>query len=156
MKNVFRLFIGFIVAIPVAVPTHLLSLFTGKEKAVKILGPSVTAMAKLLQQFFPPTISKASEFDRFKSRLYDRQKIWGLLYDYPVEYPDEDTAKLVIKNCPFAEALIHLNISEFGHYMCEGDWEVAKDNAEKWQFERNCTIGTGGTICDFTYKRIHD
>ncbi|MBU4262933.1 MAG: L-2-amino-thiazoline-4-carboxylic acid hydrolase [Proteobacteria bacterium] len=154
MKNEFRLFIGFIVATPFALLTHLISIFTGKQKAVTILGPKVTIFAKSMQQFFPPKINNASEFELFKTKLKDKQKIWSVLYDYPIEYPDENTAKLIIKNCPFAEAMIKLNISEFGHYMCQGDWEVAKDNSEKWKFERSCTIGTGGTICDFTYKRI--
>ncbi|MFH2091645.1 MAG: L-2-amino-thiazoline-4-carboxylic acid hydrolase [Pseudomonadota bacterium] len=154
MKKEFRLFIGFIVATPFALLTHLISISTCKQKAVTILGPKVTILAKSMQQFFPPKINHASEFDLFKTKLKDKQKIWNVLYDYPIEYPDENTAKLVIKNCPFAEALIKLNISELGHYMCQGDWEVAKDNSEKWKFERGCTIGTGGTICDFTYKRI--
>ncbi|MEH0022837.1 MAG: L-2-amino-thiazoline-4-carboxylic acid hydrolase [Desulfobacter sp.] len=154
MKNQFRLFIGFLVATPIALLTLLVSLFTGKQRAISILGPKVTIVAKSAQQFFPPKISNASEFELFKTKLKDKQKIWSVLYDYPIEFPDENTAKLVVKNCPFAEAVIKLNICEFGYYMCQGDWEVAKDNSDKWEFERRCTIATGGTLCDFTYKRI--
>ncbi len=156
MKKSFRLLIGFAVAAPVALLTHLLSIYTGKQKAVELLGPAVTILAQGMQQFFPPKIHNASEFDLFKSKLRDKQKIWRMLYDYPIEYPDEDTAQLVIRNCPFAEAVVHLKISEMGYYMCRGDWEVAKVNSGKWKFERRCTIGTGGTLCDFTYKRIHN
>ncbi|MCG8334229.1 MAG: L-2-amino-thiazoline-4-carboxylic acid hydrolase [Proteobacteria bacterium] len=154
MKKYFRLFIGFIVVAPIALLTYFVSFFTGKQKAVEILGPKVTMIAKLMQQFFPPKISSASEFSLFKSKLKDKRKIWSMLYDYPIEYPDDNTVKLMVKNCPFAEAIVKLNIPEFGCYMCQGDWEVAKDNSDKWTFERNCTIGTGGTVCDFTYKQI--
>lgn len=156
MKTVFRVLIGFTVAAPVALLTHMLSFFMGKENAVKRIGPGVTLLARSLQQFFPPKIDNASEFDLFKLKLNHKQKIWRILYDYPIEYPDDDTAKLIIRKCPFAEALENLNISEMGYYMCQGDWEVAKANSGKWQFERHCTVATGGTVCDFTYKRIHN
>ena len=110
---------------------------------------------KLLQQFFPPKIYKASEFELFKIRLKDKQRLWGLIYDYPIEHLDDNTVQLNIKNCPFAEAMFKLKVSEFGPYMCRGDWEVAKDNSDKWLFERSCTIATGGKICDFTYKKLN-
>lgn len=156
MKNEFRLFTGFVVVAPIAFLTYFISFFTGKQRATAILGPTVTILAKSMQQFFPPKINKASEFDLFKSKLKGKQKIWSILYDYPIDCSNENTAKLVIKNCPFAEAIIKLNISEIGYYMCQGDWEVAKDNSDKWKFERSCTIATGGTACDFTYKRIEN
>lgn len=154
MKNKFRIFVGLIVVAPIALFTYLISFFTGKQRAVAILGPKTTIFAKLLQQFFPPKINSASEFDLFRSKLKGKQKIWSVLYDYPIEHSDENIVKLVIKNCPFAEAIIKFKIPEFGYYMCQGDWEVAKDNSDKWTFERSCTIGTGSTLCDFTYKRI--
>ena len=154
IKNILRIVFGFFIVTPFALFTHLISVFTGKQKAVAILGPTVTIFAKSIQQFFPPKIIKASEFDLFKSKLKDKHKIWSILFDYPIEYPDENTAKLVIQNCPFAKSMTKLKVSELGYYMCQGDWEVAKENSEKWEFERTCTIGTDGTICDFTYKRI--
>jgi L-2-amino-thiazoline-4-carboxylic acid hydrolase-like protein len=154
LKKIFRFFIGFIVAIPFAVIIHLLSVFIGKQRAVEKLGPFVTMFAKSMQQFFPPKINNASEFDLFKSRVKGRQKFWGILYDYPIEYPDEDSVQLLIQNCPFAEAANYLKISEIGPYMCQGDREVAKDNSEKWSFERKFQIGTGDKICDFKYIRI--
>ena len=155
MKNGFRVCIGFLVAFPLALITHVISPFIGKQKAVALLGPVATAYAKLLQQFFPPKIYKASEFELFKIRLKDRQRLWGLIYDYPIEHLDDNTVQLNIKNCPFAEAMFKLKVSEFGPYICQGDWEVAKDNSDKWLFERSCTIATGGKICDFTYKKLN-
>ncbi len=156
MKESVRLLIGFAVATPVALLTHLLSIYTGKQKAVERIGPGITMLAQSMQQFYPPKINTAAEFDIFKSGMKEKQKVWRLLYDYSIEYPDEDTVKTVIKKCPFAEAIVNLKIPEIGYYMCQGDWEVAKANSEKWKFERSCTIGTGGALCDFTYKRIHN
>lgn len=156
MKNVFRSLIGFIVVMPFAFLTLILAIFIGKQKAVRILGPLVTICAKSIQQLFPPKIKTSLEFDLFKSKLKKKQKIWKILYDYPIEYPNKDTANLFIENCPFAEAMNKLDISELGHYMCQGDWEVAKENSEKWIFKRSCTIGTGGSLCDFSYRRIQN
>ena len=34
------------------------------------------------------------------------------------------------------------------------DWAIARDNADKWKFERNYQIGTGDSYCDHTYKRV--
>ena len=146
--------IGFMVVTPFALIAHFLAIFTDKQKAVAMLGPTVTTIAKSMQQFFPPKVNSASEFDLFILKCQKMKRIWGILYDYPIESPDQNTVKLTIKNCPFADALIKLKVPEFGHFMCQGDWEVAIDNSEKWKFERSCTIATGGTICDFTYKRI--
>ncbi len=154
MKILFRCLIGFLTAAPISLITHTLSIFVGKQQAVKIIGPVVTIIAKTMQKFFPPIIKDASEFDHFKSKLKDKQKIWGLLFDYDIEYIDINTVRLPIQNCPFAEAISKLNIPELGQHMCRGDWLVAEDNIEKWRFKRNCTIGTGGTICDFTYCRV--
>jgi hypothetical protein len=154
MKNQFRLSVGFIVVVPFALATHLLSLFLGKAKAVEKIGPLVTMFAKSIQQFFPPQIKNASEFDIFRTKIGENQKFWSLIYDYPIDYPDKNSVRLEIRNCPFAEATEILKISELGPYMCQGDREVAKDNAEKWNFERHFQIGTGDLICDFKYTRI--
>ena len=156
MKKLFRCVIGFLITAPIFFITHTLSILVGKQDAVRIIGPAVTIIAKAMQTFFPPTIKDASEFDQFKRRLKGRQKIWGLLFDYDIEYIDTNMVRLPIRNCPFAEAIFKLKIPELGPYMCRGDWLVAEDNIEKWAFKRNCTIGTGGIVCDFTYCRAKE
>lgn len=156
MKTIFRKIIGFVVVLPFAIITHIGSIFIGKQKMVEKFGPWVTAIAKSTQQFFPPKIHHASEFDIFKEKVKSRQKIWRLLYDYPIEFPDEDTVLLTTCNCPFVEAIKTLKISELGPYACQGDFEVAKDNAHVWKFERKCQIGTGDNFCDFKYMRIKE
>jgi len=155
-KNRLRISVGLIVAFPVAILTQLTSFIIGKQRTIKYFGPWVTIFAASLQNFFPPKINKSSEFELFKSKVKDKQRIWGLLYDYTIESPDNNTVQLNIKNCPFAEALKILKISEFGYYVCQGDWKVAKNNSDKWLFERRGSIATGGKICDFTYKKIKD
>ena len=157
MKKLFRVCIGLLAVAPIAGLTYLFAFMMGKQQAVQRLGGVVTQYAKLFQQFFPPTISKASEFDLFKEKVKPQHplyKVWSLLYDYPVEYPDDDSVLLVIKNCPFSDALKMLKLPEFGEYMCQGDWEVARENSHKWRFERTGTIGTGCEVCDFWYIRI--
>jgi hypothetical protein len=60
-------------------------------------------------------------------------------------------------NCPFCEVLNRTGLSDLSGYICEGDWAYARENKDKWLFERKFQIGTGDTICDHTYKRIkHD
>ncbi len=120
------------------------------------MAPGVTKLAKSMQQFFPPKIDNASEFENFKTRLKDKRRIWRLLFDYPIDHIDAHTVKLSIQNCPFVEAAIKLKLPELGPHICQGDWDVAKDNSEKWTFERSGTIGTGCEICDFVYKQIHN
>lgn len=159
MKQYIRFWIGLLVVAPIAIAAYTLALGIGKERAVNRLGRLVTWYAKSLQQFFPPRINDASEFDLFKERAQPHSplyKLWSILYDYPVECPDDDSVLLVVTNCPFADALKLVNLHELGESMCQGDWEVARDNAHKWTFERNGTIGTGCEVCDFKYIRIRE
>lgn len=142
---------------PIALLTHLLSIIIGKKRAIKKLGLIVTLSAKSMQKYFPPKINNALEFDEFMEKVkpkYNLYKFWSIIFDYPVKFPDENSVLLEIKNCPFADALKAFRVTEFGNYMCQGDWEVAKDNSKKWKFERKGTIGTGCKVCDFKYVRI--
>ena len=65
-----------------------------------------------------------------------------------------DVFKLHVSNCPFCEALNPMGMSKLSPYVREGDWAIARVNADKWKFERNNQIGTGDSYCDHTYKRI--
>ncbi len=58
-------------------------------------------------------------------------------------------------NCLLCEGFFTLRMSEIGPYLCQSDWEIAKENVDKWDFERNHQIGTGDKYCDHTYKRKH-
>jgi len=153
MKKIFRITIGIIVVIPFVLLVHLFSIFIGKERALKCSGKFATSFAKLLVKLSLPNIRNASEFYKFKSKLKVRLKLWKLLYDLSVEYPDDDTIKLNITNFPFCEALDKLQLPELKPFICQGDLEVAKENENKWEFERIHQIGTGDKFCDHTYER---
>lgn len=153
MKNIFRQGIGFLVGAPFILLTSLSSLFIGKERAVKLWGPLFTSYAKWIVKLTVPKIKNASEFDRFSSRLKARFRLWRPIYDYSVAYEDRDTLKMNFSNCPFCEVLRSIGLSELEPYVCQGDWAVAEDYADKWTFERQHQIGTGDSFCDHTYKR---
>ena len=81
--------------------------------------------------------------------------LWKLFYDIEILKEDPNTFKLQVTNCPFCEALAMLGLKELGPYLCQADWEVAKDNFDKWGFHRENQIGTGDPFCDHTYHRLH-
>ena len=82
------------------------------------------------------------------------QKNTGALEDdVVVEKEDRDVFKVHVFNCPFCEAFNALRMPELSPYVCEGDWEKARANKKKWDFERKHQIGTGDSFCDHTYKR---
>ena len=153
MKNPFRQIVGFMLVSPFGLMVSVFALFIGRQSAIKFWGPSLTLLAKRAVNFTVPKIESASEFDLFKSKLLANLESWKPLFDVSIAHQDKNTLKLHMTNCPFCEVSNHLGLSEFGPYICQGDWEVAKDNADKWDFERQHQIGTGDSFCDHTYKR---
>lgn len=154
MKKNFRKAIGYMVVLPFAVVLKSLSIFIGQEKAIKIVGLRATKLAKQFLKFWVPKIDDAKDFDSFPAKMKKNLRLWKLLYDVEISEENTDIFKLHVSNCPFCEALDHLGMSKLGPYVCEGDWAIARDNGEKWIFERNYQIGTGDSYCDHTYKRI--
>jgi predicted hydrocarbon binding protein len=145
---------GFFVIFPFVLLTNTISLITGRKKAVRSVGPLLTALAKAsLKLFYIPKISDASEFDKFKKKLKSNFKIWESLFDITITYEDDDMLKIKVTNCPFCESLKDVGCSDLAPYVCQGDWEVASDNQGHWVFERENQIGTGSNYCDHTYKR---
>jgi hypothetical protein len=152
-KQLFRNIVGFVVVIPTVLRVRLLATSVGKEKAIARLGPKMTAMAKWSLRFWVPALEDASEFDLFASKMKARFRLWEPFYDIKVVKEDQNTFKLCVENCPFCEALTRLGLPELGPYVCQGDWEIARENADKWGFERDHQIGTGDAFCDHTYLR---
>ena len=68
-KKFFRQIAGFIVVLPAVAKVYALAPFIGKERAIAICGPGVTAMAKRSLKFWVPKIETAAEFDSFPSRM---------------------------------------------------------------------------------------
>jgi hypothetical protein len=152
-KPFFRLFVGLLAVFPAVLKVWILTPLWGREKAVKVCGPGLTAAAKLSLKLWIPEISTAAEFARFPSKMKARFWLWKPLFDIAVVEEDQNKLKLNITNCPFCEALLKLGCPELGPYVCQGDVEMARDNADRWAFERNYQIGTGDLYCDHTYLR---
>ena len=154
MKNIIRQFIGFTFVIPYVCMIWYLSIFIEREKALQIIGHQITRLAKGSLRDWVPYIRDASEFDLLRSKMKGNLTFWSPLFDISIVKDDHNTFKVHVQNCPFCETFIKLGMPELAPYVCEGDWEKAKSNKNKWLFERKHQIGTGDSFCDHTYKRI--
>ncbi len=144
----------FPVIFPIASMVHICSVFMGKQKAIEFWGPSATLTAKVLGSIFMvPRINSPLKFDTFTSRMKTRIWLMKPLYDISIAYEDKDKIVLNYVNCPLCETFSALGVKEIGPHVCQSDWEIAKENADNWDFERNHQIGTGDEYCDHTYKR---
>jgi hypothetical protein len=152
-QKFFRQITGFIFVFPAVAKVYGLAPFVGKERAIGICGPGVTAMAKWSLRFWVPKIKDAADFDSFPSRMKARFRLWKPFFDLHVVQEDLDTFKINVHNCLFCEAFRKLGMSQMGPYLCQGDWEMAKENSDKWDFQRKHQIGTGDSFCDHTYLR---
>ncbi len=142
------------VVIPFVVTLKCLSIFFGQDKAIEVVGPRLTKSAKRFLKFWVPKIDNAKDFDSFPAKMKKNFRLWELFYDIEISEESHDVFKLRVLNCPFCEALNRLGNSKLSPYACEGDWAIARENVDKWKFERNCQIGTGDSYCDHTYQRI--
>jgi hypothetical protein len=154
MKNIIRQMIGFSFGIPYVFMIWYLSIFIEREKALQIIGHHITRLAKGSLRYWVPYIRDASEFDLLRSKMKGNLRFWSPLFDVSIVKDNQNTFKVHVQNCPFCEAFIKLGMPELAPYVCEGDWEKAKSNKNKWLFERKHQIGTGDSFCDHTYKRI--
>lgn len=154
MKKLIRKIEGVFVVLPFIIATKSLSIFWGQQKAIEIVGPFATKFAKNTLKLWIPKINGPEDFDSFPINMKKNFWIWRQFYDIQIIEENNDVFKLHIYNCPFCEAFNNLGLSKLSPYICEGDWEIAKENSDKWLFERNYQIGTGDSFCDHTYKRI--
>lgn len=153
MKKIVRFLSGVLFIGPIVLLTYLFSLFLGREKAVRLWGPVITSIAKSGVNLFIPKLKDASEFDFFAERMKKNFWLWKPFYDFTISQDGRDVFQLNVKNCPFCETAIKLGLPELGPYFCQGDWEVAKENKDKWDFNRTHQIGTGDKFCNHTYLR---
>jgi hypothetical protein len=154
MKHTMRQIIGLMFAVPYVLTIRFLSLFMEKENALQMIGQHLTSLAKRSLRYWVPYIKDSSEFDLLRSRMRKNLRFWSPFFDVSIVKDDSDTFGVKVFNCPFCEAFIKLGTPELAPYVCQGDWEKAKSNQKKWQFERSCQIGTGDSFCNHTYKRI--
>jgi len=133
--------------------TLLISVFAGRQKAVRFMGGILTAVARRFVGLAIPSIPSADQFDRFRGRVKRNYDLFGILYDITVTFDTPDAVQFNIHNCPFCETLRKYGFTDLSRYACAGDWIIAKENKDKWLFERQQTIGTGGAFCNPTYRR---
>jgi hypothetical protein len=153
MRALFRnLFVAVFLS-PLIVHVYLRSIFIGRKEAIASAGPALTRAAKRSLRYWVPALERPEDFDRFAPSMKSRFRLWKPLFDIAVLEETRDKFKLRVFNCPFCEVLKASGLRELGPYVCEGDWVVARDNSDKWTFERERQIGTGDDFCDHTYMR---
>lgn len=138
---------------PFMMTVILLSLVTGREKAVKMVGTVLTGIAKRFVGLAIPSIDSPEQFDRFREKVKRNYAIFGILYDIAITEENPDTIQFKIHNCLFCGTLLKYGFSDLSKYACAGDWVIAKENKDKWLFARQQTIGTGGKFCNPRYSR---
>jgi hypothetical protein len=153
MKTLIRNVLVCVFLSPLIVYTHILSAVVGRSKAVRIVGRSLTHAAKHSLKFWVPEIAHAEDFDEFVPKMKARFRLWRTLYDIDIVEETKDSIRLRVSNCPFCEILNGVGLKILSPYVCEGDWAIARENADKWCFQRNHQIGTGDSFCDHAYSR---
>ncbi len=153
MKKLFRNALVGIFLSSVIAYAHILSVLVGRDKAIKAVGRSLTHVAKRSLEFWVPEIARAEDFDEFAQKMKARFWLWKTLYDIDVVEETKDIIRLRVSNCPFCEVLNGVGLEKLSPYVCEADWAIARENADKWSFERKHQIGTGDSFCDHTYLR---
>lgn len=61
-----------------------------------------------------------------------------------------------ITHCYYHEVLTQLGTPELTRVFCRADDAMAEHFPPEIRFERSTTIGKGGELCDFCYKRVVD
>lgn len=61
-----------------------------------------------------------------------------------------------ITDCYYHEVLTQLGTPELTRVFCRADDAMAEHFPPEIRFERSTTIGKGGELCDFCYKRVVD
>lgn len=153
MKKILRSVLGHAVVLPFILNVILLSVIAGRSKAVKITGRFVTKLAKIFLGIMVPSIDSPVKFDRFRERIRRNYLLCRLFYDIHITQDSPDFIQFKINNCPVCETMLKYGFSDLSSYACSGDWEIAKENKDKWLFARRQTIGTGASFCNPTYMR---
>ena len=154
MKNIIRNIIIAVLLSPMILFVYLTAIFIGRQRAAALVGPALTSAAKRSLRYWVPRIYSPEDFDTFAPAMKSRFWLWKPLYDIGIEEETRDVFRIRVTNCPFCEVLIAAGLKELAPRMCEADWAVARDNSDKWSFDRKHQIGTGDAFCDHTYMRI--
>ena len=154
LKNGFRRTIGFFTIAPFILAIRVLTSLIGAQRAEAVVGPMMTAVAKLSLKLSVPKIQPGDDFSIFVTGMKRSLWLWKLVFDVEIAEESAERLELRIANCPFCEALAACDESRLSPYVCRGDWAFAAENTARWGFERHHEIGNGATFCDHTYKRL--
>jgi hypothetical protein len=138
---------------PMIVFVYLTAIFIGKKRAAALVGPSLTRAAKRSLRYWVPRIDGPENFDKFAPAMKSRFRLWKPLFDIGIQEDSANVFRIRVSNCPFCEVLISAGLRDLAPSVCEADWAVARDNSDKWYFNREHQIGTGDAFCDHTYIR---
>jgi hypothetical protein len=156
MKKIFRRIATFVILAPGIIWTYFLSIFIGKEKAIKLCGPFFTLVSKPFARNWVPKVDSASDFDNFSIKMQRGFWLWKPFFDFSIAQDNSDVFQLKITYCPICDVIQTFGLSDLAPFVCDADWQVAKENEEKWIFTRTYQLSTGDSYCDHTYLRKTD
>ncbi len=157
MKKSIRRFAAFITLSPGLTGVYFLSFLIGKEKAIKLFGPLFTIATKPFARYWVPKIESASDFGNFSNRMKKKFWLWKLFFDFSIIQDKSDIFELNVTYCPICDVIKTFGLSDLAPFVCEADWQVAKENKDKWLFKRQHQLATDDSFCDHTYlKKIEN
>lgn len=153
MKKIFRRIAAFMMLAPGLAWTYFLSLFMGKERAVKFVGPYFTLATRPFARNWVPKINSPSGFDNFSTEMKKNFWLWEPFFDFVIVQDSSDVFALKITYCPLCDVMQALGLPGLAPFVCEADWQVARENEGNWLFQRTHQLSTGDSYCDHTYLR---
>lgn len=153
MRRLFRRSAALLILAPGVVWTHFLSLFLGRERAIRVCGPFFTLASLPFARNWVPKAESVSDFDNFSARMKKKFRLWEPFFDIAIEQDDDNVFKLNITYCPLCDVIGALGLPGLAPYICEADRQVATENRDKWLFVREHQLATGDPCCDHTYLR---
>lgn len=153
MKRLFRRIWALAILAPGIAWTYLLWLFIGKKKAIQLSGPFFTLATKPFARNWVPKMTDATDFSQFSTGMKKNFWLWRPFFDFSIVRDTDDVFEMNIKYCPICDVMKILHLSELTHFVCDADWQVAKENKRHWTFRRKFQLSTDDPFCDHTYLR---
>lgn len=153
MKKYFRRITAVIILAPGIFWTYFLSIFIGKEKAIKLCGPFFTLASLPFSRSWVPKVESAADFDNFSAKMQKKFWLWKPFFDFSIVKDNSELFELRITYCPICDVIQSFGLYDLAPFVCEADWQIAKENKGKWIFKRVHQLSNGDLYCDHTYLR---
>lgn len=153
MKRLFRRLWALAILGPGIAWTYLLWLLIGKKKAIRLSGPLFTLATKPFARNWVPRMTDATDFSEFSPRMTKKFWLWGIFFDFCVVRDTGDVFEMNIRYCPICDVMKMMRLPEMTQFVCDADWQVARENIRHWTFRRKFQLSTGDPFCDHTYLR---